>query len=180
MRRTSLLLGFTLALAPLATFTGAEAALAQAAMPSPPKDAAVVLGGKPVSIHYNAPSAKGRTIFGGLVPYGKVWRTGANPATDLKTEADLMIGGKAVPAGHYTLYTLPAEGTWELIVNKQTGQWGTKYDQTQDLVRIPMEKKALVPPQETMSIAFEGTSGNKTELHIKWEKTDVSVPVIAK
>ena len=91
-----------------------------------------------------------------------------------------MIGGKAVPAGHYTLYTLPAEGTWELIVNKQTGQWGTKYDQTQDLVRIPMEKKALAPPQETMSIAFEGTSGNKTELHIKWEKVDVSVPVIAK
>ena len=170
----------TLALAPLATFTGAQTALAQAALPSPPADASVTLGGKPVAIHYNAPSAKGRTIFGGLVPYGKVWRTGANPATDFKTGADLLIGGKAVPAGHYPLYPLPAEGTWQLIVNKQTGQWGTKYDQSQDLVRIPMEKKALASPQETMSIAFENTSGNKTELHIKWEKMDVSVPVIAK
>ena len=173
-------LALTLALAPAAVLTAPRAALAQGQLPSPPADADVKLDGKAVDIHYNRPSARGRTIFGGVVPYGKVWRTGANPATDFKTEANLVIGGKPVPAGHYTLYSLPSEGTWELIVNKQTGQWGTMYDQSQDLVRIPMMKKELSSPQETMSISFENTSSSNTELHVKWEKLDVYVPVAAK
>jgi hypothetical protein len=122
---------------------------------------------------------RGRKIMGGLVPYGQVWRTGANPATSLKTDTNLTIGGATVPAGSYTLYTLPSEGTWKLIINKQTGQWGTEYDQAQDLARVDMQKKTLPSPQEKMSISFEHTTGNKTELHIRWETTDVSVPITA-
>ncbi|RRA47489.1 DUF2911 domain-containing protein [Acidipila sp. EB88] len=148
-------------------------------LPSPPADAMVTLEGKAVSIHYNAPSMRGRAIMGGLVPYGKVWRTGANPATLFKTATDLKIGGTMVPAGTYTLYTLPSEGTWKLIVNKQTGQWGTEYNEPQDLARIDMKKSTLSTPQELMSISFEKTHGKSTELHVRWEKTDVWVPVVA-
>ncbi len=148
-------------------------------LPSPPAKAEVQLGGKDVSIAYNTPSMRGRKIMGGLVPYGKVWRTGANPATTLKTAATLKIGSADVPAGTYTLYTLPSADTWKLIINKQTGQWGTHYDQGQDLARVDMQKKTLPEPQEKMSISFENTQGNSTELHVKWETTDVWVPVVA-
>jgi hypothetical protein len=137
----------------------------------------VTLEGKAITIHYNTPFMRGRKIMGGLVPYGKVWRTGANPATSLTTAIDLKVGDAAVPAGAYTLYTLPSEGTWMLIINKQTGQWGTVYDQAQDLVRIPMQKAALPTPQEKMSISFEHTRGSSTELHVRWETTDVWVAV---
>ena len=80
--------------------------------------------------------------MGGLVPYGQVWRTGANAATTLVTPRDLRIGDTPVPAGTYTLYTLPGESEWQLIINRQTGQWGTEYDQAQDLARIPMQRGA--------------------------------------
>ena len=146
---------------------------------SPPAKAEVQLGGKDVSIVYSSPSMKGRKIFGGLVPYDKVWRTGANAATTFKTAANLKVGDATVPAGTYTLYTLPSDGTWKLIINKQTGQWGTKYDQSQDLERVDMQKKTLSPPQEQMSITFDNTQGSSTELHVKWDTTDVWVPVVA-
>jgi hypothetical protein len=148
-------------------------------LPSPPAVASVTLDGKTITIHYNTPYMRGRKIMGGLVPYGKVWRTGANPATSLKTDANLRIGVAMVPAGSYTLYTLPSEGTWKLIINKQTGQWGTEYNQSQDLARVDMEKHTLPSPQEKMSISFEHTHGNATELHVRWETTDVYVPVTA-
>ncbi len=146
-------------------------------LPSPPADANVTLNGTAVSLHYNAPSMRGRKIMGGLVPYGKVWRTGANPATMFKTTGPLKIGETNVPAGTYTLYTMPSENTWTLIVNKQTGQWGTEYKEDQDLARIPMQKHTLSSPQETMSISFENTHGAKTELHVRWETTDAFVAV---
>lgn len=156
-----------------------EADSSQKPLPSPPATAEVTLDGNAVSIHYNTPFMRGRKIMGGLVPYGKVWRTGANPATSFKTAADLKVGGASVPAGAYTLYTLPSEGTWMLIINKQTGQWGTVYDQSQDLVRVEMKKNVLPQPQEKMSISFEHTRGKSTELHVRWETTDVWVPVVA-
>jgi hypothetical protein len=150
-------------------------------MPSPPAVANTTLNGKAITIHYNTPFMRGRKIMGNLVPYGKVWRTGANPATIFETTTDLMIGDLKVPAGKYTLYTLPAaEGTpWQLIINKQTGQWGTEYDQAQDLGRTPMHFVKMPAPQEQMSISFERTSGNTTQLHVRWENTDVWVPVKA-
>jgi hypothetical protein len=149
------------------------------ALPSPPAEAEVKLDGKAVTIHYNTPFMRGRKIMGGLVPYGKVWRTGANPATSFTTAVNLKVGSASVPAGAYTLYTLPSEGTWMLIINKQTGQWGTVYDESKDLVRVEMKKAMLPTPQEKMSISFENTHGASTELHVRWETTDVSVPITA-
>jgi hypothetical protein len=156
-----------------------DSASANAPLLSPAAVADLTLGGRQVTIHYNRPLMRGRKIMGELVPYGKVWRTGANPATSLTTAADLKIGAATIPAGSYTLYTLPSEGTWMLIINKQTGQWGTEYNQSLDLARVPMQKATLPSPQEKMSISFEDTHGQSTQLHVRWENTDVSVPVVA-
>ena len=147
---------------------------------SPAEQASVNLNGKSVTIDYCAPSLRGRKVGQQLAPYDKVWRTGANTATTLHTEASLRIGDQAVPAGTYTLYTLPSAQGWKLIVNKQTGQWGTVYDQSKDLGRIPMSNgPASTVPVETFKIDFEHTRGNKTELHLLWGNIDVHVPVTA-
>lgn len=147
---------------------------------SPPASASVQLGGASVKVDYSAPSMRGRKIMGELVPYDKWWRTGANAATALTTSADLDINGTKVPAGSYTLFTLPSEGIWKLIVSKATGEPGTKYDESQDLARIQMQKDNIQLPQETMSISFEKTHGKETQLHVRWEHVDAWVPVIAK
>jgi Protein of unknown function (DUF2911) len=156
---------------------------ANAPMPSPPATANVTLGGKAISIQYNAPSLRGRHIGSpDFVPYGQWWRTGANPATTLVTPTNLKIGTLTVPAGTYTIYTVPAAGAWQLIINKQTGQWGTEYHQEQDLGRTPMmsqPSKPISSPQEVMSISFENTHGKSTELHVRWENSDQYVPVTA-
>jgi len=149
-------------------------------LPSPPAQAKATLDGKTVTIDYNAPSMRGRKIFGGLVPYDHWWRTGANPATTLKTDVNLKIGSLTVPAGTYTIYSIPSETQWKLIVNKQTGQWGTVYNQDQDLGRTDMQKGPTpATPVEVFAIKFENTKGKKTELHLIWENTDVFVPVTA-
>ncbi len=133
--------------------------------------------GKKITVDYGAPSMRGRKIMGGLVPYGTIWRTGANEATGFVTEADLMVGGTKVPAGKYTLYTLPGENEWQLIINKQTGQWGTSYDQKQDLARIPMKVEKTSAPVEMMKIYFDGSGGTSTNMNIEWENTKLSVSV---
>jgi hypothetical protein len=120
---------------------------------------------------------KGRKIMGGVVSYGRVWRTGADDATSLKTQADLDIGGTTVPAGDYTLYTLPSEGTWKLIVNKQTGQWGTEYDQSKDLARIDMKKTSLTSPVEQFTMSFAKKGANSADLVLEWETTRLTVPL---
>jgi hypothetical protein len=145
---------------------------------SPPATASVTFAdGKTVTINYAQPSMRGRKIFGGLVPYDKVWRTGANAATSLKSDVNLNIGGTNVPAGSYTLYTLPGQSSWQLIVNKQTGQWGTKYDQSQDLARIPMKVGQRPSALETFTISFDKTGGNSAVLKLEWENTNASVGV---
>jgi len=147
---------------------------------SPPAQASVSFGSKTVTIDYGAPSMRGRKIFGGLVPYGQWWRTGANAATTLKTDVNLRIGDLGVPAGTYTLYTLPEKSGWTLIVNKQTGQWGTKYDETQDLGRVKMSEGVLPSsPVETFQIKFTHTKDLTTELHLVWDTTNVYVGVTA-
>ena len=150
---------------------------ATAKVPSPPRTADVSLSGATITIKYSAPSARGRTIFGGLVPYGEVWRTGANAATTLITSSNLRIGDLSVPAGTYTLYSVPTADGWQLVVNKQTGQWGTVYTKAQDLGRTPMKVGSTSAPIETFVIGFEKTMGEKTELHLKWAGVDASVPV---
>jgi hypothetical protein len=147
---------------------------------SPPEQASANFGSKTVTIDYSAPSMHGRTIFGGLVPYDHWWRTGANSATTLKTDINLKIGNLGVPAGTYTLYTIPSKNGWTLIVNKQTGQWGTKYDETQDLGRVKM-MEGVIPSSsvETFQIKFENTKDLTSELHLLWETTNVYVTVTA-
>lgn len=166
-----------------ATMIGSVALRAQddkKSRPSPPEQAAVSFGSKTVTIDYGAPSMKGRKIFGGLVPYDHWWRTGANEATTLKTDINLRIGNLGVPAGTYTLYTLPSENGWTLIVNKQTGQWGTKYDETQDLGRVKMSEGVMPSsPVETFQMKFENTKDLTTELHLAWDTTNVFVQVTA-
>jgi hypothetical protein len=152
---------------------------ASKSMPSPPATANVTLGGKAVSIKYNSPRLKGRTIGSEIAPYGEVWRTGANPATTLTTATNLKIGTLDVPAGTYTLFTLPSKDQWIFIVSKKTGEWGIPYPEGEDLGRTPMTGKTLSAPQENMSISFENTKGSSTELHVKWGTTDQYVTVKA-
>jgi hypothetical protein len=148
-------------------------------MPSPPAKASVQLNGKSITVDYSSPRMRGRKVMGGLVPYGEVWRTGANPATTLTTATNLKIGTLTVPAGTYTLFTLPQQDQWMFIVSKKTGEWGIPYPEGNDLGRTPMTGAALSAPQENMSITFEHTSGASTELHVKWEKTDQFVKISA-
>src|SRR5260370_27108587 len=126
----------TLALAGVALLARQD----KASRPSPPAKAECKLSdGKTVTIDYSSPRAKGRKIFGALVPYGQVWRAGANEATAFVVGSDVTVGGKAVPAGSYTLFPIPAEAKWALIVSKKTGEWGTANPvPDNDLARIDM------------------------------------------
>jgi len=145
--------------------------------PSPHETASVTLKGKQVTIDYGRPFLKGRKVGQELAPYGKVWRTGADEATALNTDIDLNIGGIKVPAGKYTLYTLPSEGTWKLIINKQTGQWGTKYDESQDLGRVDMKKTDLPQSVEQFTISFDKKSESTADLNMDWGNKRISVPL---
>lgn len=152
----------------------------KAKRPSPPEQAVCKFAdGKTITVDYSSPRMKGRKIYGDVVPYGKVWRTGANEATAFVTEADLTVGGVTVPAGHYTMYTLPGQNDWKLIINKQTGQWGTKYDESQDLARVDMTKTPLPQPVEQFTIAFDKKSENSADLNLDWANTRVAVTVKA-
>jgi len=144
---------------------------------SPPAETSATIGGKQVKIDYGAPSARGRKIFGELVPHGKVWRTGANAATTLTTDADLDIKGLKVPKGKYTLFTLPTDNGMALIVNKQTGQWGTEYDDSKDLGRVQMDVSKPEKPVEKMEIKLAPAGDDKGTLTIAWENLSASVPV---
>ncbi len=148
---------------------------------SPDATAQVSLGGKAISIKYSAPSLRGRHVgTADIVPYGEVWRTGANPATTIVTATDLTIGTLTLPAGTYTLFTLPTPTTWQLIISKATGEWGIPYPEGQDFGRVPMMGKSVAKPQEVMSISFENTKGKTTELHVKWDTIDQFVTVTTK
>ena len=156
------------------------AAAQQKPLLSPPGQAAVTIGAATITIDYSRPSMRGRKIMGELVPFDKVWRTGANAATTLKTSAALEIGGTSVPAGTYTLYTLPGEKAWKLIINKQTGQWGTQYDPSQDLARIDLTVGATAAPVEQFTITLAGTGGAAGLLTLEWENTKLTVPFTVK
>jgi len=160
----------------VAALTSAAALFAQRP-PSPPGKAEVVLAGKSVTIDYSRPSMRGRKIMGALVPYGEVWRTGANEATLLKTSVNLEIGRAKVPAGNYTLFTLPSEGAWKLIINKQTGQSGLDYHEYQDLARVDLKKTELPSSLEQFTIEFVKKGADSADLILEWETTKLSVPV---
>ncbi len=152
--------------------------------PSQPGTAEVTLSGHHITIDYSRPkiadpkTGQPRKIFGGLVPYGQVWRTGANEATSLKTDAALDINGTTVPAGSYTLFTLPTENQWTLIISKKTGEWGIPYPgEGDDLARIPMKGGKVDKITDPFTISFDKRSETEAVLHLAWESTDEWVPV---
>jgi hypothetical protein len=142
---------------------------------SPRGTAEVTIDGKKISVDYGRPYAKGRKIMGGLVPYDQVWRTGANKATHLTTEADLVIGKLTVPKGTYTLFTIPSASGWKLIINKKTGQWGIPYKyEADELGRVDMKVTTLKASVEQFTITLTGAKGGGT-LKLEWETTSASV-----
>jgi len=144
---------------------------------SPRDSVRIALNGSMLSIQYGRPFRRGRAIMGKVVPYNEVWRTGANEATSFVTEADLMVGETIVPRGSYSLYSLPSQRQWRLIINKETGQQGTQYDRALDLARIPLRKESLKSPAEQFTISFDRTGKNSCVLRLEWEFTSLSVPV---
>lgn len=169
---------------PAAALLFAFAALAPAQ--SPPATATATIGGKTVSVKYAAPAVRGRKIFGdgGLIssdPNYPVWRAGANSATAFHTDADLDLGGLTVPKGDYTLYVnIKDPDNWELIVNKQTGQWGLTYDQAQDLGRVKMSMSKPAAPVEVLKYTISDMGGGKGRLQLEWENHVASVPIAVK
>jgi hypothetical protein len=159
----------------------AGAAAAQEKKPaSPHESTSAVVGGKKITIAYGRPYVKGRNVWAGsLAPYGKVWRTGADDATTFTTEGDVMLGSLHVPAGTYSLFTIPGEKEWTLILNKTAKQWGAyNYDEKQDLGRVKMTARKLTSPVEQLTIAVVAAGGNKGTLKISWSDAEASVPVM--
>lgn len=155
---------------------------------SPHETISRIVDGNRITIVYGRPYSKDpntgaiRKIWGGLVPYGKIWRTGSDEATLLITQQPLDLGGAVIPAGAYSLYTQPeADGSAKLIVNRQLGQWGLQYDAKQDLARIELKKVSLSPALDQFTIAIDkNESGTGGSLHLGWETTQFRVPFTVK
>jgi hypothetical protein len=136
--------------------------------------------GKTITIKYSSPRAKGRKIFGDLVPYGQVWRTGANEATTFVTDANVNVGGKDVPAGSYTIFTVPTPDKWTLIVNKKTGEWGIPYKyEADELTRADMKVAPTSSPVENFTIDL-ASMGSGCTVTMSWENTQASVDISEK
>lgn len=133
------------------------------------------IGGASLMIDYGRPAKRGRRIFGGIVPWGEVWRTGANAATQFSTDRTLLLGGTELPPGKYTLWTVPTPDGARLIINKQTGQWGTDYDAAQDLSRVALEEEALPAPVEVFLMELVPAGGGGL-LRMSWDRTAYSIP----
>lgn len=139
----------------------------------------VTAGGAALWIDYGRPAKRGRTVFGGVVPYGEVWRTGANAATQFRTDKPLELAGTTVPPGTYTLWTIPSANGWKLLVNSQTGQWGTEHHIEKDLFGIDMKLTTLPQVVERFTISVDPAPQGGT-LNFDWDTTRASVPFTVK
>jgi len=164
----------------LSLVLASSAHLAFAQFVSPEAKTSVTIAGKQISIVYHAPQMHNRKIFGGLEPYGKVWRAGADEATALHTDADLQIKSLTVPKGNYTIYVWLDQKQWQLIINKQTGQWGLEYHKEQDLGRVPMDMSKPPAPIDVYKMTLSSAGGNNGKLQLEWENTIASVPIVVK
>ena len=190
-------LAFTFALVAAATLVSSTSAMAQAAKKkqrqriSPHETITATIDGAEVKLVYGRPYTKDpksgemRKIWGGLVPYGKVWRTGADEATLLTIAAPIEIGGTSLAAGTYSLFTVPAEdGSAKLVINKKTGQWGIPYNEASEkaneLARIDLTKSAIEKKVDQFTMAIEPQSSGGGELKMMWENTQYSVPFTVK
>jgi DUF2911 family protein len=175
-KRIAIVGGLCLSVSFLATQASGQSDKAK--RPSPPATATCSLpDGKTVTIDYSSPRVKGRKIFGELVPYGQVWRAGANEATTFVPMEDLKVGGKDVPAGNYTIFTVPEQNKWTLVISKKVGEWGTAYPGPgEDLLRVDMKVSKVSAPVENFTIAFDKSGGGCT-LRMEWETTRASVEI---
>ena len=158
------------------TFAAAEAAHGPVGQLSPRDTAWGEIGPAHMMVDYGRPSRRGRVVFGQVVPWGRVWRTGANEATQFTTDSPLVIGGERIPAGTYSLWTVPRPDGATLILNRRTGQWGTHYERGLDLARVEMARESLADPVEQFTIAIE-PSGDGGVLRLSWESTSYLVPL---
>jgi Protein of unknown function (DUF2911) len=177
MKRTVM---YTLAVAALAALATAQMKRTQGNAQSPAHETSVTIAGKKIAISYSAPSVRGRKIFGpgGVVSNDgtyPVWRAGADDATTILTSAPLEIHGLTVPAGMYTLWVDVGSNPWQLIINKQNGEWGTNYDKSQDFGRVPMTMAKPASSIETYKMILASEGGNRGKLTLEWENVIASV-----
>lgn len=146
--------------------------------PSPPANAQFTFpDGKTLKMDYSSPRMKGRKIYGDLVPYGQIWRVGANEATTFLTDTDLMVGDKQVPAGSYTIFAIPEEGKWTLIISKKTGEWGIPYPGEQfDFARTAMKVQKLDSPMENFTITLV-KAGDGCSMNFDWDRTRATIEI---
>lgn len=157
----------------LALICGLGLAQAQKPMASPRDSISGKAGGATISINYGSPSVKGRKVWGDLVPYGQVWRTGANEATRITTDKAITVEGKSLPAGTYAFFAIPGEKEWTLIFNKTANQWGAyDYKQADDALRVTVKPRAVAPAAERLKYSI-GANG----FSLIWEKLEVPVSV---
>lgn len=161
----------------LVSVMAADAQALKMPAPSPTQMIKQDFGISSVELIYSRPAIKNRKVFGDLVPFGKVWRTGANSATRLKFADDVMIGGQPLKAGEYALFTIPNQNEWEVIINKGSANWGTNYVQADDILRVKVKPMALNESVESFTMQFANMKANSTELHIMWDKTAVAIPI---
>ncbi len=164
----------------LIAFIGLRVMTAQTKKASPEETVTLNQDGKEVSVVYSRPSKKGREIFGGLVPYGKVWRTGANEATTFNTKNELVIDGKLLPAGEYTLWTIPGRDTWTVIFNDKQYGWGVNFDGSDihepeaDVLEVVVPTQPTGSTVEMFTISFDKSV---TAMEMAWDQTKISVPI---
>jgi hypothetical protein len=160
-------------------WAAAEKAKGPAGLVSPPDTVRATVGGASIAVAYSRPAKRGRVIFGNIVPWNQVWRTGANAATMFTTDKDLVFGSTVVPAGKYTLWTLPTPTRAKLIFNRETGQWGTDYHADKDFARVDLTSKQMSPPVEQFVIGVvpQGSGGL---LRYAWDDREYSIPFTVK
>ncbi len=176
MLRSASLAILSLAVVTAGAFAQLPATKGRSGYTSPPVSTAVEIAGKKISVEYYSPSMHGRKIMGGLVPFGEVWCTGANYATKITSDADLQMGGLTLPKGSYSIWTIPNEKEWTLIINKETGQFHLYYKEQFDFGRTPMKTKTLDAPVEAFRVDLRANGGNQGTLALVWEKTEAYIP----
>lgn len=168
----------TLFIAAALTFSTTANAQLKTPQPSPTATLQQAVGLTDVEVIYSRPGAKGRTVFGELVPFGEIWRTGANSSTKIKLSDDVKIGGQDVPAGQYAIYTIPSAEEWTIIIYKGLENWGAGgYDKEQDVARFTVKPTKLTDKYETFTMDFSNLETNKANLNLIWENTKVSFPI---
>ena len=176
MSKTSFLAFTLVSLLPVAAAAQSGLELPQ---PSPAAKVMQRVGLTDMTVTYSSPGKKGRRVFGKLVPYGKLWRTGANRATKIEFSTDVTFGGKPVPAGEYAIFSIPTKKGWTVILNKNTNQGGTgQYDEKLDAARVKV-KAAYIPRRQRMTFIFSNTTSDSTRLDMEWDRLRVSVPIKA-